>query len=92
MAPKDSQVIIENGRVSALFKTINGVAIILISALLLWMAGKLTELNAQVAVLISQNTASVELTRVQSAARDKEHDRMNERISAVEDHSKNGHQ
>lgn len=88
----DSQVIVENGRVSSLFKTINGVAIVLISALLLWMAATLTQLNAQVAVLISQNNSSVQLMQLTKENRDREHKRMNERISDVEDHSKNGHQ
>ena len=63
----------ENGRVSGLFKAINGVAIILISLLLAWVATSLTDLNIQVAVLISQNE-----TRIN------EHARINERIAALE--------
>ena len=83
---KGSQVIMENGRVSALFKTVNGIAIVLISALLLWMASTLTQLNAQVAVLIAQNNAMTLSTVNNNQMRDREHDRFNERISKLEDH------
>ena len=76
----------ENGRVSALFKTVNGIAIVLISALLLWMASTLTQLNAQVAVLIAQNNAMTLSTVNNNQMRDREHDRFNERISKLEDH------
>ena len=75
----DSQVILENGRVTSLFKTINGVAIVLMSAMLIWIASSLTTLNVQVAVLISQNE-----TRIN------EHSRINERISALERERSNG--
>lgn len=70
----DSQIIVENGRVSSLFKTLNGIAITLISALLIWMAASLQNLNTQVAVLISQN-----------ASKESEHTRINERLSKLED-------
>lgn len=88
----EDQILIENGRVSSLFKTINGVAIVLISALLLWMASALSTMKEQVAVLVSQNNSAIELNHVKDAARDSEHARMNERISKVEEHTKNGHQ
>lgn len=83
---KGSQVILENGRVSGLFKTINGIAIVVISALLLWMASTLTQLNAQVAVLIAQNNAMVSSAINNNEMRNREHDRFNERISKLEDH------
>ena len=88
----DSQVILENGRVSSLFKVINGVAITIISVLLIWMASSLTQLNAQVAVLISQNNAAILSAGNTRDIRNREHDRFNERISKVEDHANNGHQ
>ena len=69
----DSQVIIENGRVSGLFKALNAVSIILISALLIWVATTLTSLNTQVAVLISQNE-----TRIN------EHTAINQRLTNLE--------
>lgn len=79
MANGDTQVIVENGRVSGLFKTINGIAVVLISALLIWVAVSLTTLNTQVAVLISQNE-----TRIN------EHSTINDRITALERERRNG--
>ena len=73
MANGDAQVIVENGRVTGLFKIINGVAIVLISTLLIWVAITLTTLNTQVAVLISQNE-----TRIN------EHARIDGRLTALE--------
>lgn len=73
MANGDAQVIIENGRVTGLFKIINGVAVVLISALLIWVAVTLTVLSTQVAVLISQNE-----TRIN------EHTTINDRITTLE--------
>ena len=81
-----SQVIMENGRVSSLFKTINGIAIVVISALLLWMASTLTQLNAQVAVLIAQNNALAARAIDNRELRNREHDRFDARISKLEDH------
>ena len=79
----------ENGRVSALFKTINGIAIVVISALLLWMASTLTQLNAQVAVLIAQNNAMATSALNNRDLRNREHDRFEDRISKLEDYVHN---
>ena len=76
---RGAQILIENGRVTSLFKTINGVAIVLMSAMLIWIASSLTTLNVQVAVLISQNE-----TRIN------EHARINDRITALERERSNG--
>jgi len=73
VAEGDAQIIVENGRVSSLFKTLNGVAVILISALLIWVAVTLTTLNTHVAVLISQNENRIN-----------EHTTINDRITALE--------
>ena len=86
---KGSQVIVENGRVSSLFKTINGIAIVVISALLLWMASTLTQLNAQVAVLIAQNNAMASSALNNRDLRNREHDRFEDRISKLEDYVHN---
>ena len=86
---KGSQVIVENGRVSSLFKTINGIAIVVISALLLWMASTLTQLNAQVAVLIAQNNAMATSALNNRDLRNREHDRFEDRISKLEDYVHN---
>ena len=86
---KGSQVIMENGRVSALFKTVNGIAIVVISALLLWMASTLTQLNAQVAVLIAQNNAMATSALNNRDLRNREHDRFEDRISKLEDYVHN---
>ena len=74
-----AQILVENGRVTGLFKTINGVAVVLISLLLAWVATSLTDLNVQVAVLISQNE-----TRIN------EHTRINDRLTALERERGNG--
>ena len=79
----------ENGRVSALFKTVNGIAIVVISALLLWMASTLTQLNAQVAVLIAQNNAMATSALNNRDLRNREHDRFEDRISKLEDYVHN---
>ena len=74
---------------SALFKTINGIAIVVISALLLWMASTLTQLNAQVAVLIAQNNAMAASALNSRDLRNREHDRFEDRISKLEDYVHN---
>lgn len=79
MANGDAQIIVENGRVTSLFKAINGVAIVLISALLIWVATSLSQLNVQVAVLISQNETRID-----------EHTRINDRLTALERERGNG--
>lgn len=72
------QTIVENGRVSGLFKALNAMSVILISTLLIWVAVTLTGLNTQVAVLISQNE-----TRIN------EHTRINDRIAELERERRN---
>lgn len=69
----ESQVIVQNGRVSVLFKTLSAIAVILISTLLAWMASTLNELDKNVAVLISQNQS-----------KENEHARIDSRITDLE--------
>ena len=73
MASGEAQVIVENGRVSGLFKTVNAISVILISTLLIWVVLSLSTLNTQVAVLISQNETHVN-----------EHTRIDNRIAELE--------
>lgn len=87
----ESQILVENGRVSGLFKVINGVAIVIISALLIWMASNLTQLNAQVAVLISQNNAALLAATNTREIRNREHDKIDIRLEKLEAHAGDGH-
>ena len=71
--PTGHSITYGNGRINSLFNTINAVAIVLITAALIWAGATLTKLNTQVAVLISQNE-----TRVNDYAR------LDRRITTIE--------
>jgi len=73
-----SQIFVDNGRVTSMFKTINGIAIVVISALLIWVATTVSSLNVQVAVLVSQSEAeNIEHTRFENRISSLERERSN---------------